>query len=91
MRVLWYTALIWTLTDLLGPYFVLKSPFEALWVGSYLWTRPNNSVSEYYLQATASAAGLSSPRCLEDKMLKRFADATAALERRDSNFACLYA
>ena len=33
-----------------------------------------------YLQATASAADLSSPRCFDDKMLERFADAIVALE-----------
>ena len=32
-----------------------------------------------YLQATASAANLSSPRCFDDKMLERFADAIVAL------------
>ena len=41
------------------------------------------------LQATASAADLSSPRCFDDKMLERFADAIVALGIRDSNFACL--
>ena len=41
------------------------------------------------LKATASAAELSSPRCFDDKVLERFADAFAALEIRDSNFACL--
>ena len=43
------------------------------------------------LQATSSATDLSSPRCLDDKMLRRLADAIAALERRDANFACLQA
>ena len=41
------------------------------------------------LQATASAADLSSPRCFDDKMLERFAAAIVALGIRDSNFACL--
>ena len=41
------------------------------------------------LQATASAADLSSPRCFDDKMLERFADAIVALEIRDGDFACL--
>ena len=41
------------------------------------------------LQATASAADLSSPRCLDDKMLEHFADAIVAFGMRDSNFACL--
>ena len=41
-----------------------------------------------YLQATTSVADLSSFRCLVDHMSKRVADAIAALERRDSNFAC---
>ena len=32
------------------------------------------------LQATASAADLSNPRCFDDKMLERFADAIVVLE-----------
>ena len=43
------------------------------------------------LQATASAADLSSTRCFDDKMLERFADAIVALGISDSNFACLSA
>ena len=39
--------------------------------------------------STASATDLASPRCFDDKMLERFADAIAALKIRDSNFACL--
>ena len=47
-----------------------------------------NSLSS---QAAASAADFSSPRFLDDKMLKRLADAIAALDKRDSNSACLWA
>ena len=35
-----------------------------------------------HLQATAFAAHLSSPRCFDDEMFKRLADAIAALEIR---------
>ena len=49
------------------------------------------SIKYTNLQATASAADLSSPRCFDDKMLERFADAIVALGIRDSNFACLQA
>ena len=43
----------------------------------------------FNLQATASAADLSSPRCFDDKMLERLADAIVALEIRDLNLLCL--
>ena len=41
------------------------------------------------LEADASAANPSSPRCFDDRMLARIADAIAALGRRGSGLACL--
>ena len=43
-----------------------------------------------YLQATASAADLSSPRCFDDKMLERFADAIVVGLDLWGDARCLY-